>query len=196
MSERRPGRDQEQRLTLAEAAEVLGLSKDGVRMRVRRGTLRSEKGEDGRVYVFVDATEDATAAYEPQAAVEGSRELVEALRAQVEDLRSRLDREQDANRENRRIIAALTSRIPEIEPPAETRGGDLSPEAEEPSPKSSRRTVQARRQPQSSRSGPGGSGGSGHDTAGPKDLGGGGRRCGTHPPVSVHRYRRRAEQTA
>ena len=48
MGERSPGRarerDQDQRLTLAEAASVLGLSKDSVRMRVRRGTLRSEKG--------------------------------------------------------------------------------------------------------------------------------------------------------
>ena len=53
MGERRPGRDRErdhdQRLALAEAASVLGLSKDGVRMRLRRGTLRSENGEDGRV---------------------------------------------------------------------------------------------------------------------------------------------------
>ena len=137
MGERRPGRDREQdqeRLTLAQAAARLGLSKDGVRMRVRRGTLHSEKGEDGKRYVFVDATEDATATDEPQAAVEGSRELVEALRAQVEDLRSRLDREQDANRENRRIIAALTARIPEIEAPAEARESPLRAEESEPSP--------------------------------------------------------------
>ena len=69
MGERRPGRDREQdqeRLTLAQAAARLGLSKDGVRMRVRRGTLHSEKGEDGKRYVFVDATEDATATDEPR----------------------------------------------------------------------------------------------------------------------------------
>ena len=61
MGEHRPGRDREhdhvhdrERLTLAEAAEVLGISKDGVRMRVRRGQLPSEKGEDNRVYVFVE----------------------------------------------------------------------------------------------------------------------------------------------
>jgi hypothetical protein len=61
LGEHRPGRDREhdhvhdrERLTLAEAAEVLGISKDGVRMRVRRGQLPSEKGEDNRVYVFVE----------------------------------------------------------------------------------------------------------------------------------------------
>jgi hypothetical protein len=46
--ERRP----ERRVHLSDAAELLGVSKDAVRMRVKRGTLRSEKGEDGRVYVW------------------------------------------------------------------------------------------------------------------------------------------------
>jgi hypothetical protein len=124
VSERRPGldheRDPEQRLTLAEAAEVLGLSKDGVRMRVRRGTLRSEKGEDGRVYVFVTDQDGTAHETDPQGQVEASRELVDTLRSQVEDLRARLDREQDAHAEARRIIAGLVQRIPELEPPAET----------------------------------------------------------------------------
>jgi excisionase family DNA binding protein len=40
-----------QRLTVQEAAEVLGTSVDAVRMRVRRGSLPSEKDSDGRVYV-------------------------------------------------------------------------------------------------------------------------------------------------
>ena len=137
MGERRPGRDRErdhdQRLALAEAASVLGLSKDGVRMRLRRGTLRSEKGEDGRVYVFVtdqDATTHATAANEPRREVEASRELIEALREQVEDLRSRLDRETEANRENRRIIAGLIERVPELEAPREVPGASETVEKE------------------------------------------------------------------
>jgi hypothetical protein len=81
--------------------------------------------------VFVGETTHATAADEPQGRVEGSRELVEALRAQVEDLRSRLDRESEANRENRRIIAGLIERVPEIEAPTtEPRDRDLSAEDE------------------------------------------------------------------
>jgi excisionase family DNA binding protein len=42
-----------QRLTVQEAAEVLGTSVDAVRMRVRRGSLESEKDHDGRVHVWV-----------------------------------------------------------------------------------------------------------------------------------------------
>jgi len=128
-------RDQEQRLTLAEAAEVLGISKDAVRMRVRRKSLRSEKGEDGRVYVFVDATGNDVRPTEA-APSDASRELVEVLRAQVEDLQSRLDRETEANRENRRIIAGLIERVPELEAPAqgvsqEPRESDLRASEEE-----------------------------------------------------------------
>lgn len=138
MGEQRPGRDrerdQERFLTLAEAAEVLGISKDGVRMRVRRGTLRSEKGEDGRVYVYVSDQDRERDTPEPQGQVEGSQaELVEVLREQVEDLRARLDRETEANRENRRIIAGLIERVPELESaPQESRGSPLPEEAAEP----------------------------------------------------------------
>lgn len=42
------------RLTVQEAAKVLGMSVDAVRMRVRRGSLDSEKEPDGRVYVYLD----------------------------------------------------------------------------------------------------------------------------------------------
>jgi len=41
-----------------EAAGVLGVSVDAVRMRVRRGSIDSEKGADGRVYVWVDTDEE------------------------------------------------------------------------------------------------------------------------------------------
>jgi hypothetical protein len=105
--ERRP----ERRVHLSEAAEILGVSKDAVRMQVKRGTLRSEKGEDGRVYVWMNVIPDADPnGVHPQGEVDPYRELVEELRDRVRSL-------EEANRENRRIIAALTSKIPAIEAP-------------------------------------------------------------------------------
>jgi hypothetical protein len=104
----------ERRVHLSEAAALLGVSKDAVRMRVKRGTLRSEKGEDGRVYVWVNGGPDGgpnTVHPEPQ--IESWRELIDELKDRVSSL-------EDANRENRRIIAALTQRIPAIEAPQET----------------------------------------------------------------------------
>ncbi len=43
------------RVTMREPASLLGISKDAVRKRVGRGTLRSDAGEDGRRYVYLDA---------------------------------------------------------------------------------------------------------------------------------------------
>jgi hypothetical protein len=77
---------------------------------MNRGTLRSEKGEDGRVYVWVNVTPDG-GAYDTnlQGEVEHYRQLIDELRDRVRSL-------EEANSENRRIITALTQRIPE--PPA------------------------------------------------------------------------------
>jgi excisionase family DNA binding protein len=94
-------------MTVADAAERLGISKEAVRKRISRGTLRADKDRDGavRVYVPPSDTPSATAA---------APELVEELRDQVRYLRDQLDQEREANSENRRIIAALTARIPEL----------------------------------------------------------------------------------
>jgi hypothetical protein len=111
VSEQRWERRGERRVHLSEAAEILGVSKDAVRMRVKRGTLRSEKGEDGRVYVWMKVIPDAGPnGIHPQEEVKPYRELIEELRDRVRSL-------EVANRENRRIIAALTQRIPAIEAP-------------------------------------------------------------------------------
>ena len=96
----------QRRLTVHEAARALGISEDAVRMRVKRGTLPSER-EDGRLYVFL--TSEPTS--EP---TDRTDELIDELRDRVRSLEEQLGQERDANRENRRIIAALTSRIPEL----------------------------------------------------------------------------------
>ena len=105
------------RVTMREAAEILGVSKEAVRKRVIRGTLRSDVGEDGRRYVYVDdggdGRGDAPPTREPDA-------LTSEMRDRIAFLERELDRRADEAAELRRIIAALTSRIPEIEPPRET----------------------------------------------------------------------------
>jgi hypothetical protein len=97
------------------------MSRDAVRMRVRRGSLASEKGEDGRVYVFVVPDQDAV---HPESEVEGSSSpLIESKDETIRLLREQLEQAHERDRENRRIIAALTSRIPELEA---SRESDLS----------------------------------------------------------------------
>lgn len=96
----------QQRLTVHDAARVLGISEDAVRMRIKRGTLAADK-QGGRLYVYL--TTDPT--------TEPTPDRTDALIAELQD---RVHSLEDANRENRRIIAALTSRIPQLEAPAET----------------------------------------------------------------------------
>jgi hypothetical protein len=97
---------------LKEAAGLLDTSTEAVRKRATRGSLRSNR-HDGKVVVWVD---DGGTEGGREAQVNGGP-LVEMLVDQVAYLRSQLDQEREANRENRRIIAGLTQRIPEIEAP-------------------------------------------------------------------------------
>jgi hypothetical protein len=104
------------RVTLREAAEILGISKEAVRKRVNRGTLRSEVEVDGRRYVYVDAGGDAGGDEPP---TYESDALTSEMQDRIAFLERELDRRADEAGELRRIIAALTSRIPEIEAPRE-----------------------------------------------------------------------------
>jgi len=115
-------------VTLVEAAQVLGISKEAVRKRVSRGTLPSDVGEDGRRHVYLDAVEDV--------GLSGGLHGDDPRYELIATLRDQLEAEREANRENRRIIAALASRIPEIEAPSEPResreGVDDAPDTTEP----------------------------------------------------------------
>jgi hypothetical protein len=102
------------RTTVAEAAEILGISAEAVRGRIRRGTLPVER-ESGTVYVLLDhPTEDRTTADQPRTTGDQPDDRTDLLIAELQD---RVRSLEEANRENRRIIAALTSRMPAIEAP-------------------------------------------------------------------------------
>ena len=88
---------------------MLGITEAAVRARINRGKLESEK-VDNTVYVRLDSDATLVNAGDQTA-------LVEALRDQVSMLKQQLNTEQAASGELRRIIAALTSRIPELEAP-------------------------------------------------------------------------------
>jgi hypothetical protein len=99
-----------ERLSVGEAAKALGVTRDAIHKRIRRGTIEHEQGEDGRFYVFVDTSAPAA----DRSTDVSTDDRTDILIAEMQD---RIRSLEEANRENRRIIAALTQRIPAIEAP-------------------------------------------------------------------------------
>ncbi len=112
------------RYTVAQAADILGITTGAVRNRLSLGTLRSTK-EKGTAYILLpaDMSRDAgrdisdTPGDPPRPDHDAQ---ADDLREQVSYLREQLRREQDAHAEARRIIAGLVQRVPAIDPPAQT----------------------------------------------------------------------------
>ena len=123
----------DRRVSVAEAAVLLDLSEDAVRSRLKRGTLRKEKAPDGTVLVLLgrggsgdrptnttDRPSNRPTTGQPTDQA-GQSEMVKVLHDQVIFLRQQLEQEREANRENRRIIAGLVQRVPELEAAPEPR---------------------------------------------------------------------------
>jgi hypothetical protein len=111
----------DERLTLRQAAARLGVSESAVRKRLERGTLRSDKGPDGRRYVYLDTGADAVADEGADASATGERDaLISEIRAHNDTLREQLEAERQGHAEARRLLAAALERIPpQLEAPQE-----------------------------------------------------------------------------
>jgi hypothetical protein len=121
-----------QRVTVDQAATILGISTDAVRKRARRGTLESEKDANGTVYVWVDGGAPD--------GVPGGLYLTQAhldsLESQIEYLQQIIETRDRELAEMRRLLAGALERIPELPPPQgssqEPVNGPVTP-SEEPS---------------------------------------------------------------
>jgi hypothetical protein len=110
------------RHTVREASELLSISQHAIRhqhairQRIQRNTLESEKTANGRVYVLLDIQhEPSDKASDETSGASGVDPVQEMLREHNQVLREQLTEAHEANREMRRLLAALTSRIPELE---------------------------------------------------------------------------------
>ena len=99
--------------TVRDAAAVLGTTEGAVRARIRRGTLRYVK-RGRRLYVLMYGTEQSGTEYSTHERDALTSETSAALIAELQD---RVRSLEEANRENRRLLAAALERIPAIEPP-------------------------------------------------------------------------------
>jgi hypothetical protein len=115
------------RLTVAQAADRLGITQDAVRKRIARGTIRHDKDYEGRIFVYLDTFERESKTGQDNGQDGGSKTVPDAdqdnytrsLEDQIDFLRRELERK-DA------IIMTMAQRIPEIEAPTEPRESDIS----------------------------------------------------------------------
>jgi hypothetical protein len=125
------------RVTMREAAELLGVSKEAIRKRVVRGTLSSEMGEDGRRYVYVEAERDLAAAealtheHDVHERDVLMAEMVGELHDELHYLREQLNQELERRSAEAKSFqltiraltsanASLTERLRALEPPQGT----------------------------------------------------------------------------
>src|SRR5215213_3071404 len=108
-----PSTDQstDRRVTVVEAAAILSITPDAVRSRLRRGTLRKDRGPDGEVLVVLDVDASATDRPTDQPTVA----LVEALEEQITYLREQAALWQEEARRKDHLLAAALERIPALE---------------------------------------------------------------------------------
>jgi hypothetical protein len=120
-----------ERLTVAQAAAVLGITEGAVRSRIKRGTLPNTK-EGGTVFVLLGGGTSA-ANQSPNAGVPGDQsELIEALRDQIEDLRRERDEWREQARVVDRLLSAAMERIPpQLEAPREASEASETPEEQQ-----------------------------------------------------------------
>jgi hypothetical protein len=132
------------RYSIRDAAKLLDLTEEAVRQRVKRGTLDSVK-VGGSLFVLLDTDTSSDRSndlkqpltYEMGDTSRGSSNdtsrLVRNLEDEVANLRRQLDQANERDQENRRILAALTTRIPELPPtqeqdnPLDESGSPMSP---------------------------------------------------------------------
>jgi hypothetical protein len=115
------------RVTIREAAARLGVTEAAVRKRIQRGSLGKELGEDGRVYVYLDLSQDTS---HPESQIHSGplvEELVEELRGRVAFLERELERRSVEAERYQQIVAGVTqtnnqlaSRLRELEASATT----------------------------------------------------------------------------
>ena len=99
-------------MDVKQAAEALGISSEGIRQRIRRGSLRSEKDTDGRVYVFIDEEAANGTPYEPS-----TDDVVSRLENEVEFLRKELATRDAEIQRRDAVLLSLSEGLKALNPP-------------------------------------------------------------------------------
>src|SRR5215203_5569564 len=122
------------RLTIQEAARRLGISEGAVRKRATRGSLKHEKGDDGRVYVYLDAGGGrGVDAGQDEGVDPNSNALISQLRDEVVYLRDENRRKDEIIMQQAMTMRQLTAASSQ-ESPGDAETVEEAPEGAEPRP--------------------------------------------------------------
>ncbi len=129
----RPSTDQSamRRVTVPEAAQILGVTPDAVRSRLRRGTLQRDEAADGTVLVVLTVgdrpdghAEENDGQTDDQPTVAYINELksrVELLERELEAWKTEAQDWKEAARRNDHLLARALEHLPTLEAPQEPR---------------------------------------------------------------------------
>jgi TolA-binding protein len=98
----------DERLTVAGAAEALGISKEAVLKRISRGTLHADRDADGTVRVYIPATGTTTVH-------DQRRDLVGELRDRIRYLERQVEEERNARYRADELLARMMDRLAELQ---------------------------------------------------------------------------------
>jgi hypothetical protein len=128
------------RYPVTEAANILGISTEATRQRIKRGTLPTERDEEGNVFVLLKGNGTRTTADSTRTDADGTDDGTpggthtnanrtgdgtDEKERLIQFLSEQLEHEREVNRENRRIIAGLVQRVPELEAVPEPRDSSV-----------------------------------------------------------------------
>jgi hypothetical protein len=116
------------RVSVQQAADILGISTEATRQRIKRGTITTERDENGNVFVLLNTDEANTrtnydgthtndvGTYDGTALAP----LLESQQDQIDYLRDVLKTRDRELAEMRRLLAGALERIPELQSPPDT----------------------------------------------------------------------------
>jgi hypothetical protein len=120
------------RITIQDAARRLGVSEGAIRKRVARNTLKHEKAEDGRVYVYLgDGGTRGVDDVQDTGVHPNSSALISRLEGEVEFLRDQVRRQQEIIAQQAVTMRQLTAAAQEA-PPEAAETVEEEPEGSEP----------------------------------------------------------------
>ncbi len=126
------------RLSVAQAAAMLGVTQAAIYKRIQRGTVAHDKDSEGHVFVYLDASDipPDKSMDGPDMSTDGSMdrsngaELIAELRTHNEHLRQEVEAWREEARRKDAILMTMAQRIPELEPAQEPREAPVAPSEE------------------------------------------------------------------